>query len=81
MTTCIKTGAVVHFPEWNMTHAADLYAVGNCILIKMNYADFYASTNREVTHHAVVWNTGYIDKDKRIAFIPADQMKVIEVES
>jgi hypothetical protein len=34
--TCIKTGARVFFPEYGVVLPADLYAIGNCILIRTN---------------------------------------------
>ena len=32
--TCIKTGAVVHFPEYGVTVAADLYAVDGVTIVR-----------------------------------------------
>ena len=32
--TCIKTGAVVHFPEYGITVVADLYVVDGVIIVR-----------------------------------------------
>jgi hypothetical protein len=35
-TGCVKTGAMVHFSDHNLTISADVYRIGTCILIRTN---------------------------------------------
>lgn len=48
--TCIKTGAVVHFPEYGTTVPADLYAVDGVTIVRFlpeqwNYGDRSKATH------------------------------------
>lgn len=71
---CIKTGARVRFLEYGITHAADLFAVGDAIVVHCNYQDFYDGTHVRATHSVVVGD-GYMNKDKRIFVVPADHVR------
>ena len=52
--TCIKTGAVVYFPEYNVTVVADLYAVDGVTIVRFvpEQWDFNYDDDREPTHIA-----------------------------
>lgn len=50
--TCIKTGAVVRFPEYNVTVAADLYAVDGVTIVRFLPSQWDCDNHREVTHVA-----------------------------
>ena len=50
--TCIKTGAVVHFPEYNVTVAADLYAVDGVTIVRFFPGQWDCGNDREPTHIA-----------------------------
>lgn len=34
--TCIKTGAIVHLPDYGVTAPADIYAVGEARIVRFN---------------------------------------------
>ena len=50
--TCIKTGAVVRFPEYNVTVAADLYAVDGVTIVRFVPSAWDLDNHREPTHIA-----------------------------
>lgn len=45
MNTCIKTGAVVQLPDYNLTAMADLFAVGDARIIR------FTDDPRQIGHH------------------------------
>lgn len=49
--TCIKTGAVVHFPEYDVTVAADLYVVDGVTIVRF-FPGQWRPNDREPTHIA-----------------------------
>ena len=51
---CIKTGARVRFPQYNMTLAADLYKVGNAVVIKANPRGMYDTRSWNSASHEVL---------------------------
>lgn len=50
--TCIKTGAVVRFPEYDVTVAADLYVVDGVTIVRFLPSQWDLDNYREVTHVA-----------------------------
>jgi len=50
--TCIKTGAVVRFPEYGVTVAADLYAVDGVTIVRFIPSQWDYGNDREPTHTA-----------------------------
>lgn len=76
-----KTGAVVRFSEYRTSVAADLYIVGDCVVIVRNPIDsFYTDCNREPTHQAWISSKGYCNADKTVIIVPYDQITNIEVD-
>lgn len=52
---CIYTGAYVHFPEHGAFVSADLFLVGDCIVIQwMPESWSYDSTPDQATHHVLI---------------------------
>lgn len=39
--TCVKTGAVVHFPQYGTTMSADVFRVGNSLVVKTHPGQVY----------------------------------------
>lgn len=70
---CIKTGAVVKFSEYNQSMAADLFRVGDSIVIRFSPNAFDSSVSfnypRPVTHEVYVGSTGLLDKFGGIAVV------------
>lgn len=58
LTGCIKTGANVHFSEYGITIEADVFRIGNCILIrtKTNQLNYDQGTDARID--LVIHNNG-----------------------
>lgn len=77
--TCIKTGARVKFLEYGVVHPADLYAVGDCIVIRTNpnipFHEGIRGTT-EVTHSAVI-GQGFARQSEGIFVVPRSQIVAV----
>lgn len=71
---CIKTGAVVKVVEYGQTIAADLFQVGESVVIRFSPGAFdqaFAFNHpRPVTHEVYVGSAGCLDKRGGIAVVP-----------
>lgn len=79
--TCIKTGARVLFPEYSVILPADLYAVGDCIIVRtgpdwlLNATEF-ARTDYTHIIHGVSYDNAFSRDDLGIFVIPKDNLGV-----
>ncbi len=81
--TCIKTGAVVLFTEYNAIVRCDIFKIGDCYLIqagqpgkvvlKYNPLPYDLA---QVTHHLTIGTKGYWHSDRGVAVVPKDQLKI-----
>jgi hypothetical protein len=78
--TCIKTGAVVHFPEYDVTVAADLYVVDGVTIVRFLPSQWDCDNCREVTHVAYT-EGGFWRRDLGVLVASSLYGGVEEVES
>lgn len=76
--TCIKTGAVVLFEDYGQIYVADLFEVGDAIVINFT-PDTWAkplafSHPRRITH-LVTLSEGFLQKDKGVCVVLAKHLK------
>lgn len=66
--SCIKTGARVLLVEYQQVFAADLYAVGDCIIARLNPEPM---TIKECTPtHSIEVGDGFLRQDLGILVVP-----------
>lgn len=72
---CIKTGAAVFFNEYQQTIVADLFSVGDTIVMHMAPktfdSDFVFNNQRPATHEAYIGTSGFLDKVRGLAVVKA----------
>lgn len=73
MNNCIKTGARVWLIEYNETFAADLFAVGDCVVVNMNPHSLQFGRSEKTTHHLAVAGQ-FFHKDKGVIVLPSDRI-------
>jgi hypothetical protein len=74
--TCIVTGAKVFFEEYRVTHPADVYAVGNCIVIRIAPGrDFYDTIKSPATHAVQLFTDCFMRKHDGIFVVPSNQFR------
>lgn len=74
MNNCIKTGAYVYFADYDMYSHADLYAIGNYIVVHWNVHGASHEAHREVSHQMNLGTENYHNKDSGISVVPAWQI-------
>lgn len=47
-TGCIKTGCIVHFPQYDQILSVDVYRVGDCLVLKAHANQIGGDSGREV---------------------------------
>lgn len=75
--SCIKTGAGVYLPEYNTTVVCDIFATGDCVIINFDPKHFHSTSNRKVTHEAVIAG-GYFNPSKGLIVIPSRRLTAAE---
>lgn len=71
MNNCIKTGARIWLIEYNETFAADLFAVGGCVVANMNPHSRQFGRGERITHHVAVGGH-FFHEAKGVVVVPAD---------
>lgn len=78
MNNCIKTGARVHFYEYGMTVAADLFSVGDSLVVNFNPQSAVFEKTPEATHEVFLGQRGFLHKEKGVAVVPAGCVEVLK---
>lgn len=78
--TCIKTGAKVYLEEYGQTVPADIHAVGDCVVVRMNMSLFDgpdSNFSRNGATHTVIIGPGgesYWNKREGTLVVPRDNL-------
>lgn len=76
MNNCIKTGARVRITNYNITVPADLFEVGDCVVVNMNPGVFeYGHELSLEATHEVMCVKGFLHKDKGVCVIPKELIR------
>ena len=78
MNHCIKTGAHVHFLEYDLTLPADLFEVGDCVVINANAGafDYGHELNLKASHRVAV-GSGFLHKEKGLCVVHRSQIEKV----
>lgn len=69
MSTCIKTGAVVHLTEYNCSVIGDIHEIeGVCLILNFNPESRYDEHGRPITHRLTIGD-GYSHHNKGIIVV------------
>lgn len=74
---CIKTGAYVRFNEYGAFSPADLFEVGDCILIQWMPAGWSFEAHREPTHQVTIGEEGYHHDVRGVTVVPRSAVRVV----
>ena len=79
MAQCVRTGAVVLFHEYGCVGRADLFEVGNIVVIQLGHS-FEKSTTYDTNEihqatHQVVIGPGWLHKGRGVAVVPREAIK------
>lgn len=81
---CIKTGAVVLFLNWGRVGPADLFAVGEQVIVRLN-GEFFASTwsvhneqPRPISHLVMILTGDFVDKQRGVMVVSPQSISPYE---
>lgn len=79
MARCVKTGAKVHFQDYGCVAHADLFEVGDTMIINLGGEFFGAASfdwrDRHNPTHILEIGDGYFHKEKGIAVVPREALQ------
>lgn len=83
MNTCIKTGAVVNLPDYNLTAVADLFAVGDSRIVHFNGDPCLiglagAGFPRPVTHRLYLNHPNWWRPDLGVAVVHESDLQAVD---
>ena len=80
--SCTKTGALVHFLEYNQSIRCDIYQVGDCNVVRFYPSAFDIHFERlpGVTHEVTIGVDNFWRKDLGILVVPKSQLKEVSDE-
>lgn len=82
MARCVRTGAVVYFSEYGCTVRADVFEVGDTVVIQLGGAFHKSATYDRKTAlratHQVEVGHGYFQKERGVVVVPREALKELQ---